>query len=216
MDRADFAASLQACIGSGWRAGFSKIAFRFRRKRVPILVILVQICGCERFFVTLKGFSERFENRHASDLLFCRALLHSEKSIVHNRKFVPKRERNGHVHDRVHRIIPRCGRRRHYGRCRHHGRRCHYGRRRHYFGRRRYRRNVVVAEAASGALRNRRRKRPPWLLCLESKVLCASGTALSLAVAVARALIGTRPLTEACLPTNAFMSRRTCRPPARA
>ena len=159
---------------------------------------------------------------------FVGIFLHSEKSIVHNRKFVPKRERNGHVHDRVHRIIPRCGRRRHYGRCCHHGRRrhygrcchhgrrCHYGRRRHYFGRRRHRRNVVVAEAASGALRNRRRKRPPWLLCSESKVLCASGTALSPAVTVARALIGTRPLTEACLPTNAFMSRRTCRPPARA
>lgn len=54
--------------------GFSKIASRFRRKRVPNLVILAQICGCERFFVMLKGFSERFENRHASDLVFCRAL----------------------------------------------------------------------------------------------------------------------------------------------
>ena len=76
-------------------------------------------------------------------------------------------------------------------------------------------RNVVVAEAASGALRNRRRKRPPWLLCSESKVLCAFGTALSPTVTVARALIGTRPLTEACLPTNAFMSRRTCLLPAK-
>lgn len=28
LDRADFAASPQARIGSGWRAGFSKIAFR--------------------------------------------------------------------------------------------------------------------------------------------------------------------------------------------
>ena len=78
-----------------------------------------------------------------------------------------------------------------------------------------YRRNVVVAEAASGVLRNRRRKRPPWLLCSESKVLCAFGTALSPTVTVARALIGTRPLTEACLPTNAFMSRRTCLLPAK-
>ena len=79
-----------------------------------------------------------------------------------------------------------------------------------------YRRNVVVAEAASGVLRNRRRKRPPWLLCSESKVLCAFGTALSPTVTVARALIGTRPLTEACLPTNAFMSRRTRLPTVKA
>lgn len=37
---------------------------------------------------------------------FVELFLHSEKSIVHNRKFVPKRERNGRVHDKVHRIIP--------------------------------------------------------------------------------------------------------------
>ena len=94
--------------------------------------------------------------------------------------------------------------------------------------------NVVVVEAASGALRNRRRKRPPWLLCSESKVLCAFGTALSPTVTVARASIKACLAVErsstakACppaeaapssemslaavlrLPTNAFMSRRTC------
>lgn len=117
--------------------------------------------------------------------------------------------------------------------------------------------NVVVAEAASGALRNRRRKRPPWLLCSESKALCAFGMALSPTVTVARALIAclaverssmakARPPAEVALssemslaavpclsidtrmmrrarlplaprlPTNAFMSCRTCLPPVKA
>ena len=70
-------------------------------------------------------------------------------------------------------------------------------------------RNVVVAEAASGALRNRRRKRPPWLLCLESKVLCAFGTALSPTVTVARASI------EACLAVERSSMAKAC-PPAEA
>ena len=69
-------------------------------------------------------------------------------------------------------------------------------------------RNVVVAEAASGALRNRRRKRPPWLLCSESKVLCAFGTALSPTATVARALI-------ACLAVERSSMAKAC-PPAEA
>ena len=99
--------------------------------------------------------------------------------------------------------------------------------------------NVVVAEAASGALRNRRRKRPPWLLCSESKVLCAFGTALSPTVTVARALIARLAVERSSptkagppvepalssemslaavprLPTNAFMSRRTRLLPVKA
>ena len=150
---------------------------------------------------------------------FADGFLRSEKTIVHNRKFVPKREGNGRVHDRVLRIIPGCRRRRHR-RCRHYGRRHHReGRRyrgrhhyregRRYYGRRRYRRNVVVAEAASGALRNRRRKRPPWLLCSESKVLCAFGTALSPTVIVARASI------KACLAVERSSMAKAC-PPAEA
>lgn len=69
--------------------------------------------------------------------------------------------------------------------------------------------NVVVAEAASGALRNRRRKRPPWLLCSESKALCAFGMALSPTVTVARASI------KACLAVERS-SMAKARPPVEA
>ena len=49
------------------------LLFRLCRKRVPISAILAQICGCERFFVSLMGFSERLDTCRASDLVFCRA-----------------------------------------------------------------------------------------------------------------------------------------------
>ena len=54
----------------------------------------------------------------------------------------------------------------------------------------------VSIEGASGASHNRRRKRPPWLLCSESKVLCAFGTASSLVVTLVHASIEVRLVAE--------------------
>ena len=54
--------------------------FQFCRKRVPISAILAQICGCERFFVSLMGFSAHFDICHAYDLVFCRWLFTFRKN----------------------------------------------------------------------------------------------------------------------------------------
>ena len=68
-------------------------------------------------FAVVNGFWSHIETYlnalSSAELLtwpFRKRFLRSKNFIVHNRKFVPKREGNGHVHDRVHRIIPGCGR----------------------------------------------------------------------------------------------------------
>ncbi len=142
-------------------SGFAENVSRFRRFWHKFAVV-------NGFWSHIGTYLHAFSSTELLTWPFRKRFLRSINFIVHNRKFVPKREGNGHVHDRVHRIIPGCGR----------YRLCGNGvAAKKPLSRKQTptSRKAVVGEAAFGALHSRRRKRPPWLLCSEDRALCAFG-----------------------------------------